>query len=91
MQDPVGTGELLWSPSAEWVAGAQLTGYMSWLAAERGLRFAGYRELWDWSVSDLAGFWASIWDYFDVLASAPADTTLADARMPGRCGFPAPA
>ena len=88
MQDPDGTGELLWSPSAEWVTNAQLTKYMSWLAAERGLRFADYRELWDWSVCDLPGFWASIWDYFGVVASTQADTTLADARMPGAVWFP---
>src|SRR6516164_9771863 len=28
---------------------------------------AGYRELWQWSVSQPGAFWDSLWDYFDVL------------------------
>ena len=33
----------------------------------------GYRELQEWSASDLPGFWSAIWDYFQVDASSTAD------------------
>ena len=53
-----------------------------------GLTFADYDALWRWSVTDLAGFWRSIWDYFDVVAHTPPTATLADRRMPGARWFP---
>ena len=81
-------GEPLWSPTADWIAGTRLTHYLSWLARERGQAFASYQDLWHWSVTDLAAFWTSIWDYFGVIASAPGRTPLAGAAMPGAQWFP---
>jgi acetoacetyl-CoA synthetase len=81
-------GSLLWEPSSEVIKNAELSQYMRWLAAERGFTFATYRELWQWSVSDLSGFWQSIWDYFGVRASAPATQVLGDRNMPGAQWFP---
>ena len=43
-----------------------MTRYMRWLAAERGQRFDGYEALWEWSVTELEEFWASIWEFFEV-------------------------
>src|SRR5439155_6399987 len=54
----------------------------------RGLSFADYGEVWRWSVDDLAGFWRSIWDHFDVRATAPPEDVLPDRRMPGTRWFP---
>ena len=62
-------GDVLWTPTAEWLRQTRLADYMAWLERERGLCLSGYRELWQWSVTDLSAFWASIWDYFDVLSS----------------------
>ena len=62
-------GTLLWEPSAAVKKRANLTRYMDWLQNERGLAFQSYPELWQWSVTDLEGFWESIWDFFDIVAS----------------------
>ena len=51
---------------------------------ERGRR--DYDELWRWSVDDLEGFWASIWDFFGVAGSY--DRVLASTEMPGAEWFP---
>jgi acetoacetyl-CoA synthetase len=93
----VGRGEKLWEPSAEAVERSQLTRYRRWLAAERGAEAEDYAELWRWSVARLEEFWASIWDYFEVIASrqdAPAaegeqpyDQVLAERTMPGARWF----
>jgi len=61
---------------------------MQWLQRNRGLRFEDYAALWRWSVDDLEGFWSSIWEFFDVRASAPYDRVLAERRMPGARWFP---
>jgi acetoacetyl-CoA synthetase len=57
---------LLWSPSPEFAARANITSFMAWLKAHRGLAFEDYDALWRWSVDDLEGFWRSIWDHYDV-------------------------
>ncbi len=81
-------GELLWEPSPESVERAQMTRYMRWLASERGLELADYNALWEWSVTEIEDFWASIWDFFAVQASAPYREVLPDRRMPGSDWFP---
>jgi acetoacetyl-CoA synthetase len=80
--------EKLWEPSAELVEGARLTEFMRWLAVERGLEFDGYDALWRWSVDDLDGFWAAIWDFFEVQADGDRSTVLASRQMPGASWFP---
>jgi acetoacetyl-CoA synthetase len=81
-------GELLWEPSAELVERSRLREFMRWLERERGLSFAGYHELWQWSVDDLDGFWSAIWEFFDVLADGDPAPVLASREMPGARWFP---
>jgi acetoacetyl-CoA synthetase len=81
-------GELLWEPSAERVERATMTRYMRWLEAERGRSFGDYQALWEWSVTELEEFWASIWDFFAVEASAPYSEVLPERVMPGARWFP---
>ena len=81
-------GELIWEPSAESLDRATITRYMRWLADERGHRFDDYNSLWQWSVTELEGFWASVWDFFEVQASAPYSEVLPERVMPGARWFP---
>jgi acetoacetyl-CoA synthetase len=81
-------GELLWTPSAAQVEDANLTRFASWLARERGLYFAGYHALWQWSVTELEEFWQAIWDYFAIQSSARHTRVLTKRAMPGAEWFP---
>jgi acetoacetyl-CoA synthetase len=81
------TVEPMWTPSPERVERSNLARYLRWLRERRGLRFGSYDELWDWSVDDLDGFWASIWEFFEVGGPAPSPA-LAERRMPGARWFP---
>ncbi|NJN98693.1 MAG: AMP-binding protein, partial [Anaerolineales bacterium] len=81
-------GSLLWQPSAEIVEQANLTRYMAWLKENKGLNFLTYQELWHWSVTEIEAFWASLWDYFDLVASAPYTAVLTRREMPGVEWFP---
>jgi acetoacetyl-CoA synthetase len=83
--------EVLWRPSPERIERAQITRYARWLAAERGVALddpTDYAALWQWSVDDVEAFWASLWDYFQVEASAPYERVLSTHEMPGARWFP---
>ena len=82
------SGELLWEPSAELVERSRLREFMRWLERERGLAFADYHELWQWSVDDLDAFWSAIWEFFDVQADGEPRPVLASRAMPGAQWFP---
>ncbi len=77
----------LWTPTPERIQRSQLQRYMTWLKQERGLDFADYDALWQWSVADIGAFWASMWDFFEIKAYKPYAQVLADASMPGAQWF----
>jgi acetoacetyl-CoA synthetase len=83
----VAEGELLWEPSESVIRSASITRYLDWLRSEKGLRVAGYDELWEWSVRNLEDFWASIWDYYGILGSSPYRAVLSTRSMPGASWF----
>ncbi|HLW59336.1 MAG TPA: acetoacetate--CoA ligase [bacterium] len=85
---PVREGTVLWEPTAEDRSRAAITKYLAWLEARRGRAFDSYEELWRWSVTDLEGFWTSIWEFFDVRSHHPYARVLADRRLPGATWFP---
>ncbi|HKB55359.1 MAG TPA: acetoacetate--CoA ligase [Ramlibacter sp.] len=65
----------------------QIRLYQDWLRETRGLAFDSYDALWRWSVDDLAAYWQSVWDYFDLQSPTPCRAVLAEARMPGARWF----
>jgi acetoacetyl-CoA synthetase len=77
----------LWEPSPEEQQRTEMWRFMVWAAERRGRPFAGYDELWQWSVDELEDFWASIWEYFGVRASRKADQVLESRSMPGASWF----
>jgi acetoacetyl-CoA synthetase len=81
-------GIQLWEPSKEFKENARISDYMKWLGVEKDLTFEDYNDLWEWSVSDLEGFWASVWEYGGVVASEPYEAVLAKREMPGAEWFP---
>src|SRR3954449_3016398 len=74
------TPPVLWTPPDALLQRCALGAYRR----ERG--FDTYKELWRWSVEDLEGFWASIWDRYRV--GERGDTVLASREMPGAQWFP---
>ncbi|NPC55249.1 acetoacetate--CoA ligase [Caenimonas soli] len=65
----------------------QIRLYQDWLRDSRGLSFDSYDALWRWSTTDLAGFWQSIWEYFDLQSPTPHQAVLAEPKMPGARWF----
>jgi acetoacetyl-CoA synthetase len=79
--------DVLWTPPDDVLTTSQLGRYLSWLTENKNLHHTSYRELWDWSVSDLEGFWESIWQFFAVRAHAPYERVLSSREMPGARWF----
>jgi acetoacetyl-CoA synthetase len=80
-------GDLLWEPTHASAAASNLGRYRAWLESEGIGSFAGYPELWRWSVEDPAAFWASIWRYFEVEAATPYRSVVTELVMPGARWF----
>jgi len=78
---------LLWTPSPQRIEQSRLRDYLRWLEREKGLAFADYPALWQWSVERLEDFWESIWQYFEVRSSAPYRQVLDAHKMPGAKWF----
>ncbi|HWL43968.1 MAG TPA: acetoacetate--CoA ligase [Ilumatobacter sp.] len=77
----------IWRPAPDARTTTRLGHYLGWLERERGLRFDGFGDLHAWSIADIEAFWASLWDYFEVRASAPYERVLDTHEMPGARWF----
>ncbi len=77
----------VWEPDEQRIADANLTRFCAHLRRTRGLTFDGYNELWQWSVTELADFWAAVWEFFELDRISGYDEVLADERMPGTKWF----
>ena len=68
--------------------GSQVAEFVRWLESERELTIGNYGELWEWSVTDLAGFWSAVSEFFDVIWREPFRTVLSGVEMPDVEWFP---
>ena len=76
--------DILWEPDDERVRQSHLAAF----ATRSGHAATDYAALWDWSVSDLAGFWAAVWEDGEVVATQPYDAVVDSEAMPGARWFP---
>ncbi len=85
----VNEGQLLWEPSEAVASGSNLAGYMNWLRRRKTVDVQDYGALWQWSVDNIEAFWASLWDYFDILSDTPFEQVVSSVEMkPGNAWFP---
>src|SRR3954468_11356706 len=84
MSTPTEQPTVLWEPTAEQREGATLTRFARWVAETRGVDVGDdYHALWQWSVDDIDGFWAAIWEFFDVQSETGYERVLGRREMPG--------
>ena len=81
-------GEILRNPATDDLHNSHMARYMRWLADSGHGQFDDYASLYRWSVSDLPGFWQSVWDYTGIIAHEPPERALGAASMPGAEWFP---
>jgi len=80
--------DIVWRPGRERLNDCNMRTYTRWLADRHGLDFDDdYEALWQWSVDNVEGFWATMWEYFDVPHSQPYSNVLDTHVMPGAHWF----
>ncbi|MBA2528785.1 MAG: acetoacetate--CoA ligase, partial [Euzebyales bacterium] len=70
---------ILWQPDAARIAASNLARFQRRAPGNP----SAYEDLWRWSITDLAGFWAQVWDDAGIIASQPYEEVLGEPRMPG--------
>jgi acetoacetyl-CoA synthetase len=75
--------DVLWSPPPDVRERTRIGSYLGFLENKRSLSFPDYRSLWEWSVTDLDGFWSSVWEFFGVRSATPYEAVLTHRAMPG--------
>jgi acetoacetyl-CoA synthetase len=79
----------LWHPSAERIKNANMTRFMEFVNRRYNKRFAGYFDLYGWSIDHLDDFWACVWDFVEIKASRPYEKIFTDLnKFPGTKWFP---
>ena len=82
--------EMLWQPSPERIADANLTRFAALVCERHGVSAGDYTALHRWSIGDRAAFWTAIWEYGAVIGDRGDGPALVDGdRMPGAKWFPA--
>jgi acetoacetyl-CoA synthetase len=80
--------QLLWQPSKERIMGTNMWDFIQYVKERHGKDFANYDHLYRWSIDDSPAFWASLWDYGQVIHSRPYDQVVDDiTKMPGARWF----
>ncbi|MFK8042739.1 acetoacetate--CoA ligase [Congregibacter sp.] len=78
----------LWQPASERITSSTLSRFQAFVEARNGCKFDDYGDLHRWSVTELAEFWQSVWDFTGVRATREADSVLVDEeRFPGARWF----
>ena len=81
--------EMLWQPSPERIAGANVTRFAALVHERHGVDTGDYAALHRWSIENRAAFWSAVWEYGAVIGERGEGPVLVDGdRMPGAKWFP---
>jgi acetoacetyl-CoA synthetase len=82
-------GKLLWQPTDAQVKASNMFRFMQTVNERCGQNFTTYDQLYRWSVDNIPEFWAVMWDFAGIQASAPYEKVVDDPmKMPGAQWFP---
>ena len=78
----------LWRPTTERLRAANLTRFIEYVNSTHHLDIGSYAELHDWSVREIADFWAVMWEFAGIRSSQAYETVIEDIRrFPGARWF----
>ena len=80
--------KLLWKPSSENIQQTNMSRFMAFINEKYSRDMTDYPQLYEWSIQNILEFWASMWAFADVRASAPFTEVIDDiSKMPGAKWF----
>ncbi|MFC1550688.1 acetoacetate--CoA ligase [Candidatus Neomarinimicrobiota bacterium] len=79
---------IMWEPSHSGIINSEMYKFIKYVNSTNALGISTYNELYNWSINNIPKFWASIWDYNEIISSVPYDQVVDDIqRMPGAKWF----
>ena len=78
---------VIWEPPADAWATSRMGRFLDRVGRERDLDLSTYAKAWEWSITDLEGFWSEVAREFDVALATPPTTVLSGRDMPGARWF----
>ena len=80
--------KLLWKPSEDQIKRSNMYRFMGAINEKYQQNFSDYQSLYEWSIENIAEFWAAMWEFADVIASKPYEEVIDDVnKMPGAKWF----
>ena len=80
--------EMLWKPSDASIRQSNMHRFMQFINSTYNQKFTQYTPLYAWSVRNISDFWASLWEFADIIHSKPYDQVVDDlGKMPGARWF----
>ncbi len=80
--------EILWKPSDRMIRSSNMARFMHYVNKRYDTDFETYDTLYQWSVENIPDFWAALWDFAELKASAPYEQVVDDVtKMPGARWF----
>ncbi len=80
--------KLLWEPTEEQIKQSNMYRFMKFINETHHQNFKGYAPLYNWSVENIADFWAALWEFADIIHSKRYDQVIDNAsKMPGAHWF----
>jgi acetoacetyl-CoA synthetase len=78
----------LWTPSEQRIKQSNMYRFLSTVNERFKKNFHAYAELYEWSIENIPEFWATFWDFADIIASKTYDQVVDDlGKMPGAKWF----
>lgn len=79
----------LWKPSNKQASQTQMFRFIQFVNDRHHVSFSDYDALYEWSVKETEAFWATLWDFLDIIHSKPYLKVADDIdKMPGTDWFP---
>ncbi|HSD63841.1 MAG TPA: acetoacetate--CoA ligase [Ignavibacteriaceae bacterium] len=79
----IGEEEPIWTPSPERISQTNLTAFYRYVEDLLNRKISSYRELYEWSVTDIEEFWKSVWVISGLIHSKPYQKILTGNGMFG--------
>ncbi len=81
-------GKLLWEPSEERIKKANMTHFIDFVNKKYDLEISSYFQLYNWSIENIPDFWATMWEFGEIMFSRGYDEVVDDLRkFPGARWF----
>ena len=76
--------KMMWTPSASSIESSNMNSFIKFVNKKYMNNFNDYSDLYNWSINKIPDFWASFWEYSQIIYSEPYTDVIDNVnKMPG--------